>query len=259
MSAMHQVVSRVVRNAALASGAAAANSEPLLEAISTAVADTLVRAAQPPAHDGGAAPEPRAKVTPRSAGRYAWQLTADQPMQDMLEEARELMGPGGVRELQDVLKHALELLVKSLRKARCAATEQPRAQRASASGRYIARAVVREVWARDGGQCTFTAPDGRRCCERSGLEMDHVIPYGRGGKSTAENLRLLCGAHNAYEAERAYGAEYVQQERERAQANAEIAKRARVEARMRAAGKAGGGADAGSSQAPDWQGPPSWP
>ncbi len=248
--AMHEVLSHVVHTAARAAGAGDAGSEPLLEAIATAMTDTLVRAARPADRTGDAASEPSARVTPRAAGRYAWQLTADQPMQDMLEEARELIGPAGARELQDVLKRALTLLVESLRKSRRAASERPAAQRAGFAMRYIPRAVARAVWDRDGGQCTFTAPDGRRCCERSGLELDHVVPFGRGGQSTVENLTLLCVGHNQYEAERAYGTEYVRLEREHAKANAEIAKRGNAEARVRAAGKRGMGKDSEGAVAP---------
>ena len=245
--AMREVMSHVVHTAARAAGATEAGSEPVLEAIAAAVTDTFVRAAWPHASSGTPAPEPRARVTPRAAGRYAWQLTADQPLQDMLEEARELIGPAGARELQDVLKRALTLLVESLRKSRCAATEHPAAQRAAAAGRYIPRAVVRAAWARDGGQCTFTAPDGRRCCERSGLELDHVIPFARGGKSTPDNLRLLCRAHNLHEAERAYGADHVQAQREASRARAQQAnaldaeRRTRAEARDTRARPAGAG------------------
>jgi hypothetical protein len=63
---------------------------------------------------------------------------------------------------------------------------------------------------RDGEQCAFVAPDGHRCEERARIEIDHHrVPAGRGGRATTDNLRLLCSAHNALEAERAYGPEYI--------------------------------------------------
>jgi hypothetical protein len=65
---------------------------------------------------------------------------------------------------------------------------------------------------RDGEQCAFVAPDGHRCEERARIEIDHHrVPAGRGGRPTTDNLRLLCSAHNALEAERAYGPEYIRQ------------------------------------------------
>ena len=60
---------------------------------------------------------------------------------------------------------------------------------------------------------------GRRCRERAGLEFDHIEPVARGGEATAENLRLRCAPHNQYEAERAFGADFM--ERKRAEARGE--------------------------------------
>jgi hypothetical protein len=68
-------------------------------------------------------------------------------------------------------------------------------------------AVVRDtVFARDKGQCTYVGATGRRCGSTRSLQVDHIVPYARGGSSTPGNLRLLCGKHNRFEAERIYGA-----------------------------------------------------
>jgi 5-methylcytosine-specific restriction endonuclease McrA len=74
------------------------------------------------------------------------------------------------------------------------------------------------VWERDGGQCTYTSDTGRRCPERRDLEFDHIDPYALGGATSVANVRLLCRAHNQFEADRAYGAEFMRQKRERAAA-----------------------------------------
>jgi len=73
--------------------------------------------------------------------------------------------------------------------------------------RYIPAAVQREVKARDGDQCTFCSPDGQRCSEKYRLEIDHIRPYALGGTNEAENLRLVCRAHNSLYAERVFGRE----------------------------------------------------
>lgn len=70
--------------------------------------------------------------------------------------------------------------------------------------RYIPKFLKEEIYKRDGGQCTFVSPDGTRCCERCFLQIDHIDPYALGGKSTKGNLRLLCSAHNQYEARKAF-------------------------------------------------------
>ena len=64
--------------------------------------------------------------------------------------------------------------------------------------------------ARDGALCTFVATDGQRCQERGWLELHHEQPFGRGGPSTVNNIRVLCRSHNQLLAERDYGPIFVQ-------------------------------------------------
>jgi hypothetical protein len=71
--------------------------------------------------------------------------------------------------------------------------------------RYVPRKVLREVFARDGGQCAFVSSEGRRCSAREFLEVHHHEPFARGGKATVDNLRLSCRAHNQFLAELDYG------------------------------------------------------
>jgi hypothetical protein len=95
---------------------------------------------------------------------------------------------------------------------RTRAAKRTRARRANS--RYIPRAVLRAVHQRDGGQCTFVSADGKRCSERSFLELHHhEQPYARGGEATVENLRLTCRAHNALYAERDYGRTFMRSKR----------------------------------------------
>lgn len=75
--------------------------------------------------------------------------------------------------------------------------------------RGISAPVRRFVWERDGGQCTFTTPDGRRCPARKELEYHHDDPYGLGGDRSATNIRLMCTQHNAFMAELDYGKEKI--------------------------------------------------
>ena len=49
------------------------------------------------------------------------------------------------------------------------------------------------------------------------LEFDHIHEFARGGESTADNVRLLCRAHNQYAAECTYGAEFMEAKRQEAQ------------------------------------------
>lgn len=216
---VHQVVSQVVAAAADKCGAGAV-PEALLADIANDVAQTIVNAAASVAHAPALPGEAPAKVTPRSAGRFAWQLTADQEMQDLLEQAQDLIGRAGPKDLAQVLKRGLQVLVDTLRKAKYAATSKPREAPALSNSRHVPRSVVRAVSERDGRQCTFVGPDGRRCTERSDLQFDHRIPFARGGRTTVDNLRLLCGPHNQHEAERVFGSEHIQAQREAARVRA---------------------------------------
>ena len=73
--------------------------------------------------------------------------------------------------------------------------------------RYIPRKVRDEVYARDKGRCSYVSPGGRRCAATWDLQVDHIVPFGRGGDNSPSNLRLLCAKHNRLEAERVYGKE----------------------------------------------------
>jgi hypothetical protein len=75
--------------------------------------------------------------------------------------------------------------------------------------RYVPRKVLREVFARDAGQCTFVSPEGQRCSAREFLEVHHHEPFARGGEATVDNLRLSCRAHNQYLAELDFGRGYM--------------------------------------------------
>jgi 5-methylcytosine-specific restriction endonuclease McrA len=76
--------------------------------------------------------------------------------------------------------------------------------------RHIPDEVRDVIFIRDGGQCTFVAPDGTRCQCRKGLEVDHIRPFANGGNIELSNLRLLCGGHNRLAAERAMGKSVMQ-------------------------------------------------
>lgn len=69
--------------------------------------------------------------------------------------------------------------------------------------------VRRQVWDRDGARCTWTDERGRRCTETARLELDHIVPHARGGPDTADNLRVVCRAHNQHAARRAFGARMI--------------------------------------------------
>ena len=77
------------------------------------------------------------------------------------------------------------------------------------NGRYIPRSVRRKLYERDRGQCCYCSPDGVRCSQNKYLQIDHIVPYAKGGKSELSNLRLLCPSHNQLLAEQAFGKDFI--------------------------------------------------
>jgi 5-methylcytosine-specific restriction endonuclease McrA len=70
-------------------------------------------------------------------------------------------------------------------------------------------AVRRAVWERDGGRCCWPLDGGGTCGSTHQLELDHVVPWAKGGEATAENLRVVCRAHNVSAARAVFGARLV--------------------------------------------------
>jgi hypothetical protein len=96
--------------------------------------------------------------------------------------------------------------------ARVMIEDHPRERsHAPEDSRHIPDETRDDVFVRDGGQCSFVAPDGTQCQCTKGLQVDHIKPFANGGTHDPSNLRLLCGAHNRREAERTMGAHVMKQ------------------------------------------------
>ncbi|ABC80634.1 HNH endonuclease [Anaeromyxobacter dehalogenans] len=132
-------------------------------------------------------------------------LTVSKAFLKKLEAARDALShsmPGASRE--NVLEAALDLLLDD-RARRKGITARPQKNVRPSKPDHIPAHVRREVWARDGGRCTFVLPSGETCGSTHQLELDHVVLRARGGASTADNLRIRCRGHNLAEARRVFG------------------------------------------------------
>ena len=167
-------------------------------------------------------PSPLFKLAAPPSAKKTYTITLELTEEEMalVEEAQKVLSTSKVK---DVLLGSAKKVVlgkrnlekkRSVRAARklekTAATftgggDPCTAEEATRSTRYTAADVRHAVEQRDECQCTFVSADGTRCSETRWLQLDHIEPFALGGKSTLENLRLLCPAHNQLEAERTFG------------------------------------------------------
>jgi hypothetical protein len=117
-------------------------------------------------------------------------VTVSPAFMTLLKKARagqSHVQPGASDE--QVLTAALELLI-----------EKQGRRKASVPAK-----VKREVVKRDEGKCQWKLDSGGVCGSEVRLEVDHVVPRGRGGPSTVSNCRILCKAHDLEAAQVVYG------------------------------------------------------
>jgi len=145
------------------------------------------------------------------------QFLADEEFLQLFEEIRDLMGGSVFESFVEVIKPVLKEyrnrhspVAKQQRRVARKREESPDSHRwewkDATKSRHIPEQTRDEVFVRDGGQCSFVAPDGTRCQCTKGVQVDHIRPFANGGPHDPSNLRLLCGAHNRRAAERTMGA-----------------------------------------------------
>ena len=118
------------------------------------------------------------------------------------QQLQERLQLQGKRQLQEEQKRQKKQQLKPRKSAR----KPPKAART----RHIPVKEQDNVWVRDKGQCAYVGPGGRRCNATHNLQIDHYpVPYARGGPNTSSNLRLLCGKHNRFTAEKVYGRQHM--------------------------------------------------
>ncbi|MEK7790755.1 MAG: HNH endonuclease signature motif containing protein, partial [Deltaproteobacteria bacterium] len=153
--------------------------------------------------------------------RVKIEFCADEGLAGKIERAKEILRhkfPEG--KFEDIFNQALEDMLekrdpmrkverlekrKSENGLRCGSEPEKSEKFLS---RYIPQEIKRKVWERDGGQCAYESPNGKRCNEKGFLQLDHVEPFALGGKSTEENLRILCAQHNRWRAQTTFGSQW---------------------------------------------------
>jgi hypothetical protein len=155
--------------------------------------------------------EERASFVPLTPNLQRLHMTVSKQFLDKLEAARKGQGhaqPGASAD--KVIEAALDLLLAQQAKRR-AEVIQPRIHPRPSKTSHVPAAVKRAVWSRDEGKCSWPLDSGGMCGSTLRLEIDHVVPRGRGGASTIGGCRLLCAAHNQLAARQVYGDEWMEQ------------------------------------------------
>jgi hypothetical protein len=157
----------------------------------------------------------RSVIEPLSEDTFRIQFTASLALRHKLREAGDLLShrvPG--RDLATIIERAVDLLIEKLKKERFAIVRKPRKEleevSEASSSRHIPDPIKRAVFQRDGGRCTYTDENGRRCPETSRLEFDHIDGYARTRRHDVDRIRLLCGVHNRHAAEQIYGRRFME-------------------------------------------------
>jgi 5-methylcytosine-specific restriction endonuclease McrA len=148
---------------------------------------------------------PPMRVEPLTANESRIHLTVSSQFLEKLERARR--GQGHVQRgatKEQVIEAALDLLLEKQAKRR-AEVKRPQKKPRPAKPGHVTAAVKRAVWTRDEGKCQWKLDSGGVCGSEVRLEVDHVIPRGKGGPSTVENCRVLCDVHNREAARHSYG------------------------------------------------------
>ncbi|MGH2583804.1 MAG: HNH endonuclease [Dehalococcoidia bacterium] len=68
---------------------------------------------------------------------------------------------------------------------------------------YLPRAVRERIWAAAKGRCGYCL--SREIVSGLPLQIEHIVPLGRGGTTVEDNLWLACGSCNAHKGTRIFG------------------------------------------------------
>lgn len=182
-------------------------------------------------------PEPKAPPAPRPAPPtkssppvleparpevFNFRFAADREFKDKLERLAEVLGVENPQQnMAKLFEKALDIALdkkdpkkklerrQKREKAKSRSNEIPRNEH-PATSRYIPSEVSERVHARGDYRCEHRGPGGTRCPSRTGLQMEHVRPFGIYRSHDERFLKLLCPQHNRLAAERVYGAGFIQ-------------------------------------------------
>lgn len=122
-------------------------------------------------------------IRPTSNGRLRAHLTLENQTIEKLQRLKGMLYQRGKGNFDDILSFTLEQTLKKVDRLQ----RVVHSCRDGKHSRSIAEGLKNAIWQRAKGKC-------ENCGSDFCLEIDHVIPFARGGTNDLWNLRLLC--HN---------------------------------------------------------------
>lgn len=123
-----------------------------------------------------------------------------------LDNAKDILAhKGPLRSTADVIDHLSNFFLRQRKMTRDFDIDiETLHQEKSMPGknpRAISVNLRRAVFQRDAGKCQFKLERGKICGSTYQVELDHIVPVSKGGRSTYVNLRCLCRVHNQWKAD----------------------------------------------------------
>ncbi len=122
--------------------------------------------------------------------------------QETVERLKKLKEKLGIEDLDLLLNHLMQEKEDSLVQEKTTRAQlSPEVKKT----RYIPLKTKRSLFKFAGYRCEFMNKNGMRCSSRVNLQVEHIKPYSLGGSNSENNLKILCGTHNQYNAIKLFG------------------------------------------------------
>jgi hypothetical protein len=186
-----------------------------------------------PSRPASSSPRQEARPTPRVSPSileparpemFNFRFAAEREFKEKFDRLAEVLGvENPLQHMAEIMEEALDIALdkkdvkrKRARRLEREAKSQPRPDEVAAgdrkaSSRYIPSAVRERVHERASYRCEFRGPDGTRCRSRTGLEVEHVLPFALYRSHDEKYLKLFCRQHNRLSAEMVFGAAFIQE------------------------------------------------
>ncbi len=120
-------------------------------------------------------------------------FVVDNETLELIEKYKQFKGN---QQMGQIFKTLLQKKIQSEEKKRFAEVKETKQ---NPEKRFPTSTVKRKVYQRSKGHCEYKNPiTGQQCESLYCLEIDHKVPFSRGGSTEIENLQVLCKAHNLW-------------------------------------------------------------